>query len=585
MTTVYVSWATGDDTTGDGSFGNPWKTITKGTTGLTGGDEVRVAKSPAPTALTGTLTFTAGSTAVTGSGTAFSSELVIGDFIEGGDGYWYEVVTIDSNTSATLGYKYSSATQAGVSSRKLGVTSTGAAAAADAIVQEVSASGTSAVSRLKISGGWDLSTQTQDGQTFFRQMHGTFGNRWGWGLYAFEKNYVEIERLHCLRYGLGLYVRVSGNFSIAAPACLGCATAGIYFSTGSTCTLTSPVCMGSNSGIWFAGGSYNTVTSPVCNSNVTSGIYGNVTYYNTFASAVCKYNTTNGINLIGGSRFNTLTSPVCSNNINSGIAFADSYSNTVTGATCEANGDHGVLYSGSHSNTLTSPVCSSNSKFGIYYATSNGNRASSPTCESNVSGGIYNSGNNSILGTLTTTGNGVSAVSAVSGNLTVTKASIAESARAAGFTTYANARLLINDIGGQSEIWTDGGNIVSQNATAGGTGKEWRFNVTSATRDATYSLTMEVARVACAANAQVTITLYFKKSGTGIAGSLFVRGGQIAGVDTDVSTTCPNNTTRNNVQIQFTPTEAGVISIEAAAWYLSATSQNVIIDDIAIAQA
>jgi len=67
MAIVYCDWATGDDTNGNGSYSNPYKTITKATTGRTGGDEVRVAKSPEPTSLTGTVGFTQGSTAVTGA--------------------------------------------------------------------------------------------------------------------------------------------------------------------------------------------------------------------------------------------------------------------------------------------------------------------------------------------------------------------------------------------------------------------------------------------------------------------------------------------------------------------------------------
>lgn len=179
MATIkYCSFATGDDSTGDGSYGNPYKTIDKASTGLTGGDEVRVAKSPANTALTGTITFTLGSTGITGSGTLFTTELAVGDYIQGGDSNWYEVVTITDNTTAALYKVYSSTTQSGVSSYKLGVTSTGAAAALTTAVQSVSASGSTA-SKLLISGGWDLSTQTQTGQTYFRQMNGTFANRYG----------------------------------------------------------------------------------------------------------------------------------------------------------------------------------------------------------------------------------------------------------------------------------------------------------------------------------------------------------------------------------------------------------------------
>ena len=102
MAIVYCSWATGDDTTGTGTAAAPWKTITKATTSRTAGDEIRVAKSPEPTALTGTTAWTLNGTTVTGTGTLFTSELVIGDFISAPDGQWYEVITIGSDTSATL---------------------------------------------------------------------------------------------------------------------------------------------------------------------------------------------------------------------------------------------------------------------------------------------------------------------------------------------------------------------------------------------------------------------------------------------------------------------------------------------------
>ncbi len=88
MAIVYCSWATGDDTNGTGTAANPYKTITKASTSRTAGDEVRVEKSPDPTALTGTLSFTNNSTAVTGTDTLFTTELAIGDFVKGGDGNW-----------------------------------------------------------------------------------------------------------------------------------------------------------------------------------------------------------------------------------------------------------------------------------------------------------------------------------------------------------------------------------------------------------------------------------------------------------------------------------------------------------------
>jgi len=125
-TIKYCDYTSGDDSTGDGSYSSPYKTITKASTGLTGGDEVRCAKSPDDTALTGTIAFTQGSTSIVGTSTLFTSELAIGDFVKGGDGEYYEVITIASDTSATLYKKYPSTTASSVSSYKMGYTSTGA---------------------------------------------------------------------------------------------------------------------------------------------------------------------------------------------------------------------------------------------------------------------------------------------------------------------------------------------------------------------------------------------------------------------------------------------------------------------------
>jgi len=142
-------------------------------------------------------------------------------------------------------------------------------------------------------------------------------------------------------------------------------------------------------------------------------------------------------------------------------------------------------------------------------------------------------------------------------------------------------------MGGQSYIYTDGGTIVTQAATAGGTGKEWKFAITDANRNSNYPFYIPIARVAVGASGKVTVKLYFRKSGTGIAGGLRARVGQVAWSDgsNDIKVTCPDNTNRNQVTLEFTPTEAGVVEIEAGAWYVSSTSETVIIDDIEITQA
>jgi len=498
MAIVYCSWATGDDTTGTGTAAAPYKTITKASTSRSAGDEVRVAKSPDPTALTGTTAWTLNGTTVTGTDTLFTTELAIGDFISAPDGNWYEVITISSNTSATLYKKYPSATASGHSSQKLGVTDTGAAASSTTAIQTVSSSGNSSAF-LYISGGWDLSTETQTGQTWFRQMHGTFNNRYGYGLYMTGKSYTNLDKLNFLRYYYGIYCYSSSN--------------------------------------------NNTITSATCNSNSQYGIYYN-----------------NGCNN------NTITSATCNSNNGSGIYYNNSSSNnTITSATCNSN-NSGIYYSGSsNNNTITSATCNLNG-YGIYYTSSNNNTIYALSTTGNTAAGIYSDNANNICHSAT----------------------IAESTKVAfGTAYYANTRQYINNLGGFSYVYSNYATANSQNATAGGTGKEWKLAITNAARGTIYPFYIPIARVAVASSGKVTVKVYFKKSGTGIAGALRCRYGQVTWSDAaqDIIVTCPDNTSRNQVTLEFTPTAAGVVEIEAGAWYTGSTSQTVIIDDIEITQA
>ncbi len=69
------------------------------------------------TALTGTLTFTEDSTAVTGSGTAFTTELDVGDTVKlDADGTYYTVSSITSDTALVLRDAYTGTTGAGAGS-------------------------------------------------------------------------------------------------------------------------------------------------------------------------------------------------------------------------------------------------------------------------------------------------------------------------------------------------------------------------------------------------------------------------------------------------------------------------------------
>ncbi|WP_456478122.1 right-handed parallel beta-helix repeat-containing protein [Geoglobus ahangari] len=87
--------------------------------------------------LTGTLTFTNGSTTVTGSGTSFTSELSVGDYIISDDSTngleWYKVTAIASDTELTIDHAFNQATHSSTASynKQSNVTGGGTAAAYD----------------------------------------------------------------------------------------------------------------------------------------------------------------------------------------------------------------------------------------------------------------------------------------------------------------------------------------------------------------------------------------------------------------------------------------------------------------------
>lgn len=157
MTTVYVDLVNGDNDTGDGTAGNPYLTPEYADAGLSGGDEIRVAKSTVTT-LSGTLTFTNGSATVSTSAD-LSGVIAAGDIIgknSGNEAWWY-VSSVDAS-SITLFHVYwgTSETTTGYVITPTTATST---------LWDGLNSGTSRTSRLKVTGGWDLDTETRDGYT------------------------------------------------------------------------------------------------------------------------------------------------------------------------------------------------------------------------------------------------------------------------------------------------------------------------------------------------------------------------------------------------------------------------------------
>jgi hypothetical protein len=92
---------------------------------------------------------------------------------------------------------------------------------------------------------------------------------------------------------------------------------------------------------------------------------------------------------------------------------------------------------------------------------------------------------------------------------------------------------------------------------------------------------MSLAKIAVAASTLVTVLCWFRRSDTGIIGKLVCRGGQIAGVTTDISASMTAAAdTWEQLSISLSPATAGVIEIEV--WAYGGTAYSVYVDDIEI---
>lgn len=115
-------------------------------------------------------------------------------------------------------------------------------------------------------------------------------------------------------------------------------------------------------------------------------------------------------------------------------------------------------------------------------------------------------------------------------------------------------------------------------------GISWKIQPTNVSRSSTWPVTLSLAKVACAANSLVTVKAWMRRSNTGLTMRLVCKGGQIAGVSSDVvSAMTAAADTWEEESITFTPTEVGVVEITAEAW--GGTTYSGWVDDMTISQA
>ena len=142
-----------------------------------------------------------------------------------------------------------------------------------------------------------------------------------------------------------------------------------------------------------------------------------------------------------------------------------------------------------------------------------------------------------------------------------------------------------DQIAGNHKIFMNGGLISSatdQRKTASGIA--WKLQPTStALRTSDTPVVLSLAKVAVAANSLVTVKAWMYRDNAGLTMRLVIKGGQIAGVATDVASTVTTTNAWEEETIAFTPTETGVVEITAEAW--GGTTFSGWVDDLTITQA
>jgi len=458
-----------------------------------------------------------------------------------GDGYeaWFGIQSINgtrvvlegvvNSIPSTVPQRGYAGTTETVTTYKRETTKTAMAASFFAIVQDMQEVGT--VGNLTAySGGWnrtDMSTQT--GETWFDGQNG-FGS----GLRC--RAFTNCDKINFARYYKGFIDGSAVVYSIGSMMVANTTDAPISC-TGSRLTATA--------------------LSAVCSGGAISPGSGAV------ADTIGRADSTtagNGITLGSGSYTGTITQ--ANNNSGNGVqAGAVSYIGVITSANGNLS-DAGLV-------------------------TTNYSLVGSVSASSNAASGIQGSGAGWHVGGGTLSGNGICGVN-LAGFGSMRNMSIDQATEVSTPSIYTGQRVYSEKHDGtanNSQIFCDVG-LISQQASVvhGDATVAWKFSPTNANLSGYYPLNLSITRLAVAANAEVTVSAWFQRSNTGLSGQLICKGGQISGVASDVvDSISAAADTWEQLTVQFTPTESGVIEIEAQFW--GGSTYNGYVSDLSRSQA
>ena len=173
-------------------------------------------------------------------------------------------------------------------------------------------------------------------------------------------------------------------------------------------------------------------------------------------------------------------------------------------------------------------------------------------------------------------------------SLYLNNSDLAETTEITYTTTLGTAGIVYSqnhdNTAGNHKIFHNGALIsaaTDQRHTASGI--SWKMQPTSTNRSSSWPVTLSLAKVACSANNLVTIKAWMYRDNAGLTMRLVCKGGQLAGVASDVTASVTTTNAWEEETITFTPTETGVVEITAEAW--GGTTFSGWVDDMTISQA
>ena len=388
------------------------------------------------------------------------------------------------------------------------------------IVQSITDNGT-AGSLITFSGGWDRTDMsTQTLETFFDGQ-----NSQGNGIDLSSKQYVTMDKISCCRYYAGY--NASGSFqTISNAQCVACSQAGFWLLSNFNQNTVSNCLAGFSSyGIWL----YNFASS-----NKVSNVKG-----------------------VG--------------NINYGLILQTGYNNTVTSGNIFNNGVDGLSIYANSLSTFKNINSYANNSYGIVPGGGGSNNTFINCASSSGNDTGWAANGTHYLINCTSSGNISSDFRSLNGDV------------GADTGLYSMDH---NGVSGNTNILMAYGGIVSTTSVRHtSSGIAWVLSPTNTTyRTSEYPVTLNVATVAVAANAVVTVKAWLRRSNTGLTLGLRILADQIAGVSSDVlSPMTAIADTWEEVTLTFTPTANGVVKIQVYCY--GGSTYNGYVDDLTITQA